>query len=92
MLNFGETVDLLNGKYSVHDVASVFKLYLQELPEPLLTDAHFPIYIQLSGNFLDFSRFLNKNLGVLIVSILKDSFMKICLGVKSLPRKIVRFV
>lgn len=42
-----ETVDLEAGDYSVHDCASVLKTYLSELPEPLLTEAHYPAYCQV---------------------------------------------
>uniref|UniRef100_A0A146KR12 Rho GTPase-activating protein 19 n=2 Tax=Lygus hesperus TaxID=30085 RepID=A0A146KR12_LYGHE len=39
-------VDL--SSYSVHDVASVLKSILAELPEPLLTDMYYPAYCQIA--------------------------------------------
>ncbi|XP_056641174.1 rho GTPase-activating protein 19-like isoform X2 [Diorhabda sublineata] len=48
-LNQGSTIDTIcSGNYSVHDCASVLKGFLQELPEPLLTESHFPVYCQLA--------------------------------------------
>ncbi|XP_057658455.1 rho GTPase-activating protein 19-like [Diorhabda carinulata] len=48
-LNQGSTIDTIcSGNYSVHDCASVLKGFLQELPEPLLTEGHFPVYCQLA--------------------------------------------
>lgn len=46
-LSANEHVDLESGEYSVHDCASVIKTYLSELPEPLLTEAHYPAYCQV---------------------------------------------
>ncbi|CAG9835728.1 unnamed protein product [Diabrotica balteata] len=48
LLNHGSTLDVGCGSYSVHDCASVLKGFLQELPEPLLTELHFPVYCQLA--------------------------------------------
>ncbi|KAK7791992.1 hypothetical protein R5R35_007978 [Gryllus longicercus] len=48
LLNKGVSLDLDNGNFSVHDCASVLKSFLAELPEPLLTDAHYPIYCQIA--------------------------------------------
>ncbi|CAG2059294.1 unnamed protein product [Timema podura] len=42
------TVDLNSGNFSVHDCASVLKGFLAELPECLLTDAHYPAYCQVA--------------------------------------------
>lgn len=58
-LNQGVTLNLDNGRYSVHDCASVLKGFLSELPEPLLTEAHYPAYCQIAGkvNFTYFMGF-----------------------------------
>ncbi|XP_071448034.1 uncharacterized protein RhoGAP54D [Hetaerina americana] len=48
LLNQGITLDLNAGNYSVHDCASVLKNFLAELPEPLLTDAHYPAHYQIA--------------------------------------------
>lgn len=48
LLNKGQILDLENSAFSVHDCASVLKSFLAELPEPLLTDAHFPVYCQIA--------------------------------------------
>ncbi|XP_044745185.1 rho GTPase-activating protein 19 isoform X2 [Coccinella septempunctata] len=44
----GVTIDLECGNFSVHDCASVLKVFLSELPEPLLTECHFPAYCQIA--------------------------------------------
>lgn len=49
LLNTGTTLDLDGGPYSVHDCASVLKSFLAELPEPLLTDAHYVAHQQIAG-------------------------------------------
>ncbi|XP_011192366.2 uncharacterized protein LOC105218465 isoform X1 [Zeugodacus cucurbitae] len=41
-------LDLEGGGYSAHDCATVFKGYLADLPEPLLTDAHYPAHQQIA--------------------------------------------
>lgn len=48
LLNKGQTLHLENSAFSVHDCASVLKIFLAELPEPLLTDLHFPVYCQIA--------------------------------------------
>lgn len=48
LLNKGQTLHLENSSFSVHDCASVLKSFLAELPEPLLTEAHFPVYCQIA--------------------------------------------
>lgn len=48
LLNQGLTIDLESGNFSVHDCASVLKVFLSELPEPLLTECHFPAYCQIA--------------------------------------------
>lgn len=52
LLNQGITLNLDNASYSVHDCASVLKGFLAELPEPLLTEAHYPAFCQVAGIFL----------------------------------------
>lgn len=48
LLNQGQPLNLDGGRYSVHDCASVLKGFLAELPEPLLTDAHYPAHCQIA--------------------------------------------
>ncbi|KAG8227738.1 hypothetical protein J437_LFUL008382, partial [Ladona fulva] len=48
LLNQGVTLDLNDGRYSIHDCASVLKNFLAELPEPLLTDAHYQAHCQIA--------------------------------------------
>jgi len=48
MLNQGAVINLDDGEFSVHECASVLKGFLQELPEPLLTDAHFEAHTQVA--------------------------------------------
>ncbi|KAJ8953155.1 hypothetical protein NQ318_017182 [Aromia moschata] len=48
LLNQGLTLQLEEGTYSVHDCASVLKGFLAEMPDPLLTEAHFPAYCQIA--------------------------------------------
>lgn len=45
----GRTLCLDSGTYSVHDVASVLKGILADLPEPLLTDTYCPAHLQMAG-------------------------------------------
>ncbi|XP_011298835.1 uncharacterized protein RhoGAP54D [Fopius arisanus] len=44
----GHPIDLEDGPYSVHDCASVLKNFLAELPEPLLTELHYPAHCQIA--------------------------------------------
>ncbi|KAK0164651.1 hypothetical protein PV328_003250 [Microctonus aethiopoides] len=44
----GLPLKLDNGTYSVHDCASVLKCFLAELPEPLLTELHYPSHCQIA--------------------------------------------
>jgi len=46
----GVFLDLDDGRFSVHDCASVLKTFLAELSEPLLTDLHYPAHCQIAGN------------------------------------------
>uniref|UniRef100_T1HTF3 Rho-GAP domain-containing protein n=1 Tax=Rhodnius prolixus TaxID=13249 RepID=T1HTF3_RHOPR len=49
LLTQGRMLNLEEGQYSVHDVASVLKSFLAELPEPVLTEAYYPAYCQIAG-------------------------------------------
>jgi hypothetical protein len=49
LLNQGIPLNLDDSHFSVHDCASVLKNFLSELPESLLTDAHYPAYCQIAG-------------------------------------------
>ncbi|KAL6434929.1 hypothetical protein ACFW04_005237 [Cataglyphis niger] len=44
----GISLDLDDGRFSVHDCASVLKGFLAELSEPLLTDLHYPAHCQIA--------------------------------------------
>ncbi|XP_076298265.1 uncharacterized protein LOC143217645 isoform X2 [Lasioglossum baleicum] len=44
----GIPLNLNDGQYSVHDCASVLKGFLAELPEPLLSDLHYPAHCQIA--------------------------------------------
>ncbi|XP_031844081.1 uncharacterized protein LOC116431995 [Nomia melanderi] len=44
----GVSLNLNDGQYSVHDCASVLKGFLAELPEPLLSDLHYPAHCQIA--------------------------------------------
>ncbi|XP_076244973.1 uncharacterized protein LOC143185671 [Calliopsis andreniformis] len=44
----GIPLDLDDGRYSVHDCASVLKGFLADLPEPLLSDLHYPAHCQIA--------------------------------------------
>ena len=41
--------DLRSGVYTAHDCASVIKMLLRELPEPLLMSRHYIAYTQIPG-------------------------------------------
>lgn len=47
-LNCGTTIDLNDSRFTVHDCATVLKAYLSELPDPLLTSAHFKAHCQIA--------------------------------------------
>ncbi|XP_078668703.1 rho GTPase-activating protein 19-like isoform X1 [Branchiostoma floridae x Branchiostoma belcheri] len=51
-LNSGVDIDLELGEFTPHDVASVLKIFLGELPEPLLTTRHYPAYLQVPDMML----------------------------------------
>ncbi|XP_001599684.2 uncharacterized protein LOC100114766 [Nasonia vitripennis] len=44
----GLPLDLEEGRFSVHDCASVLKGFLADLSEPLLTDLHYPAHCQIA--------------------------------------------
>ncbi|XP_060822392.1 uncharacterized protein LOC132910615 [Bombus pascuorum] len=44
----GIPLNLNDGRYSVHDCASVLKGFLAELSEPLLSDLHYPAHCQIA--------------------------------------------
>ncbi|XP_011339011.1 uncharacterized protein LOC105280288 isoform X2 [Ooceraea biroi] len=44
----GVSLNLDDGRFSVHDCASVLKGFLSELSEPLLTDLHYPAHCQIA--------------------------------------------
>uniref|UniRef100_A0A0N7ZD21 Rho-GAP domain-containing protein n=1 Tax=Scylla olivacea TaxID=85551 RepID=A0A0N7ZD21_SCYOL len=48
LLNSGADLNLDCGPYSPHDCASVLKSFLADLPEPLLTEAHYPIHCRIA--------------------------------------------
>ncbi|XP_063871986.1 uncharacterized protein LOC135106627 isoform X3 [Scylla paramamosain] len=48
LLNSGADLNLDCGAYSPHDCASVLKSFLADLPEPLLTEAHYPIHCRIA--------------------------------------------
>lgn len=49
LLNQGQTLDLYNGQFTVHDCATVLKSFLAEQSEPIMTEAFYPAYCQLAG-------------------------------------------
>ena len=49
LLDSGEGVNFEKEKFTAHDMASVLKQFLGELPEPLLTNASYTAYIQTTG-------------------------------------------
>ncbi|KAL9919097.1 rho GTPase activating protein at 54D [Glossina fuscipes fuscipes] len=57
-----EPLHLDTGDYSAHDCATVFKAYLSELPEPLLTDALYPAHLQIAPLCLCVNANLEKNM------------------------------
>ena len=50
LLNSRAPLILNDGRFSVHDGASVLKNVLAQLPECLLTEAHYPAHCQIAGN------------------------------------------
>lgn len=49
LLNQGQTLNLYDGQFTVHDCATVLKSFLAEQPEPIMTEAFYPAYCQISG-------------------------------------------
>ncbi|XP_013145035.1 PREDICTED: rho GTPase-activating protein 19-like [Papilio polytes] len=49
LLVTGSNLGLEDGKFSVHDCASVLKGFLAELPQPLLMDQYYQTYCTLAG-------------------------------------------
>ena len=47
----GAELHLDDGTFSPHDIATVLKQFLSELPEPLLTRKHYDAYCQIVGKF-----------------------------------------
>ncbi|XP_050677805.1 rho GTPase-activating protein 19 isoform X3 [Leptidea sinapis] len=51
LLQAGSNLGLDDGKFSVHDCASVLKGFLAELPQPLLMDQYYQTYCTLAGQY-----------------------------------------
>ena len=51
-LNSGVEIDLDSGEFHSNDVATVLKMFLGQLPEPLLTHKHFHAHLKISGKQL----------------------------------------
>ena len=53
-LDAGENlcVELERDVYSAHDVASLLKIFLGELPEPLLSEKHYSAHLQVPGEYI----------------------------------------
>lgn len=49
LLDKEENVDFDSGRFTPHDVASVLKIFLGDLPEPLLTHAPQSAYFKVTG-------------------------------------------
>ncbi|VVC32870.1 Hypothetical protein CINCED_3A018129 [Cinara cedri] len=49
LLNQGQTLDLYNSQFTVHDCATVLKSFLAEQSEPIMTEAFYPAYCQISA-------------------------------------------
>lgn len=64
LLDKEEHVDFDSGRFTPHDVASVLKIFLGDLPEPLLTHAPQDAYRKITGRFHAF--FLNKRLYIVL--------------------------
>ncbi|XP_022810310.1 rho GTPase-activating protein 19-like [Stylophora pistillata] len=48
MLDKEDPVDFGNGRFTPHDVASVLKIFLRDLLEPVLTNAPLDAYLQVT--------------------------------------------
>lgn len=51
LLGGKQPINLSSGEYTVHDCASVLKVILSDLPEPLLMDAFYSAYCQLAAQY-----------------------------------------
>uniref|UniRef100_A0A8W4FD20 Rho GTPase activating protein 19 n=1 Tax=Sus scrofa TaxID=9823 RepID=A0A8W4FD20_PIG len=47
-LNNGTDIDLESGEFHSNDVATLLKMFLGELPEPLLTHKHFHVHLKIA--------------------------------------------
>ncbi len=45
--------ELESGLYTAHDAANILKSFLGDLPEPLLTEKHYPAYCQVAGVYFN---------------------------------------
>ena len=50
-LNNGTDIDLDSGEFHSNDVATLLKMFLGELPEPLLTHKHFHVHLKIAGGY-----------------------------------------
>lgn len=50
-LNTGADIDLESGEFHSNDVATLLKMFLGELPEPLLTHKHFHAHLKIAGEY-----------------------------------------
>lgn len=50
-LNSGTDIDLDSGEFHSNDVATLLKMFLGELPEPLLTHKHFHAHLKIAGEW-----------------------------------------
>ena len=50
-LNNGTDIDLESGEFHSNDVATLLKMFLGELPEPLLTHKHFHAHLKIAGEY-----------------------------------------
>ncbi len=46
----GEEVDFIKEKTNPNDISSLFKMFLRELPEPILTYEKYEKWLELHGN------------------------------------------
>lgn len=45
----GESLNLESGSYSAHDCASVLKIFLSNLPEPILQEKEYHVHCRIAG-------------------------------------------
>lgn len=53
----GSEIQLNDTTFSPHDVATVLKQLLSELPEPLLTHKHYEAHVQIAGECTVFHKY-----------------------------------